>query len=330
MLFFRVRYNTNMEYVSTRKIAEQWGISERRVRQLLADGRIDGAEKIGDGWNIPAEAVKPADGRVLRGKSEGFQFLIDEQKLTKIEELAAELAELKPIAHWALKSLREATDLEWTYQSNAIEGNTLTLRETQVVLEGVTVGGKTLKEHLEAINHKHAIDYLGELVGKNDLVTEWHIKNIHQLVLKGIDDENAGRYRRENVVIAGARHCPPEAIKVPELMERLILDNREIWVHENTIIQAALLHGELVRIHPFTDGNGRTARLVMNLVLMNEGLLPIVIRKEDRLEYYEALDRAHVERDYADFVDLLMDLEIEMLEMYLRFLRKNRIEDGRS
>ena len=194
-----------------------------------------------------------------------------------------------------------------------------TLRETQVVLEGITVGGKSLKEHLEVINHEQAILFLDDLIKDKEPITEWNIKNINQLVLKEIDDDNAGKYRDENVKIKGATHIPPDYLIVPELMEKLII-NYEDWKKYHPIIRAALLHGELVKIHPFVDGNGRTSRLVMNLSLMNSGYLPVIVKKEKRLEYYNALDKAHTTGDYTDFVKLVNELEIEMLNKYLELL----------
>lgn len=195
----------------------------------------------------------------------------------------------------------------------------MTLRETQVVLEWITVGGESIREHLEAINHEKAILYLNDLVKENNPITERNIKSIHQLVLKDIDNENAGRYRRENVTIKDATHISPDYLKVPELMEKLV-SNYENWNDFHPIIQAALLHGELVKIHPFIDGNGRTSRLLMNLDLMNHGYNPVIIKKEDRLEYYEALDKAHTTGDYTDFVKLITKLEIVMLRKYLELL----------
>lgn len=236
-----------------------------------------------------------------------------------MDKLKKELDSKRPIPKETLRSLEEFINLEWTYNSNGIEGNTLTLRETQVVLEGITVGGKSIKEHLEAINHEKAILYLNDLVKENNPITEWNIKSIHQLVLKDIDNENAGRYRRENVTIKGATHISPDYLKVPELMEKLIL-NYENCNDFHQIIKAALLHGELIKIHPFIDGNGRTSRLLMNLDLMNHGYNSVIIKKEDRLEYYEALDKAHTTGDYTDFVKLITKLEIVMLRKYLELL----------
>lgn len=308
-----------MKYMTTSDAVRKWNISERRIRQLLTEGRIEGAIKIGGNWNIPADAEKPLDKRIIKPDNNNFIIDIDEKYFDEVDKLKQKLDSKRPIPKETLKSLKESINLEWTYNSNGIEGNTLTLRETQVVLEGVTVGGKTIKEHLEAINHEKAIIYLDELVKDNKPITEWNIKNIHQLILKEIDNENAGRYRRENVTIKGATHIPPDYIKIPELMEKLIL-NYETWNKYHPIIQAALLHGELVKIHPFIDGNGRTSRLIMNLDLMNNGYNPVIIKKEDRLEYYDALDKAHTTGNYTDFVKLINKLEIEMLNKYLELL----------
>lgn len=305
--------------MTTKEAVKKWNISERRIRQLLQDGRIEGAIKRGNSWNIPIDAIKPVDKRVI--KVDNLDFIIDlkDNYFNEVDNLKKELDSKRPIPKETLKSLEESINLEWTYNSNGIEGNTLTLKETQVVLEGITVGGKSIKEHLEAINHQKAILYLNDLVKENNPITEWNIKSIHQLVLKNIDDENAGRYRRENVTIKGVTHIPPDYLKVPELMEKLVL-NYKNWNNFHPIIQASLLHGELVKIHPFIDGNGRTLRLLMNLDLMNHGYNPIIIKKEDRLKYYEALDKAHTTRDYTDFVKLITKLEMVMLKKYLELL----------
>lgn len=308
-----------MEYMTTKDAVKKWNISERRIRQLLADCRIEGAVKVGNSWNIPIDALKPVDKRIVRPDENNFIIDLEDNFFDEVDNLKKELDSKRPIPKETLKSLKESINLEWTYNSNGIEGNTLTLRETQVVLEGITVGGKSIKEHLEAINHEQAILFLDELVKDNEPISEWNIKNIHQLILKEIDNENAGKYRGENVTIKGATHIPPDYIKVPELMEKLIL-NYETWNNYHPIIRAALLHGELVKIHPFIDGNGRTSRLLMNLDLMNSGYNPVIIKKESRLKYYEALDKAHTTSDYTDFVKLVTKLEIEMFKKYLELL----------
>ena len=308
-----------MEFMTTKEAVKKWNISERRIRQLLQDGRIEGALKNGNSWNIPIDAIKPVDKRVIKAYNLDFIIDLEDNYFNEMDKLKRELDSKRPVPKETLRSLEDSINLEWTYNSNGIEGNTLTLRETQVVLEGITVGGKSIKEHLEAINHEKAILYLKDLVKEDNPITEWNIKGIHQLVLKDIDDENAGRYRRENVTIKGATHTPPDYLKVPELMEKLVL-NYENWNDFHPIIQATLIHGELVKIHPFVDGNGRTSRLLMNLDLMNHGYNPVIIKKEDRLEYYEALDKAHTTGDYTDFVKLITKLEIEILKKYLELL----------
>ncbi|MEG1506985.1 MAG: Fic family protein [Bacilli bacterium] len=305
-----------MEFMTTKEMAEKWTISERRIRQLLMNGRIDGAVKNGNSWNIPADAIKPVDKRLIKPDENTFIIDLNKDYFNEVDNLKKELDSKRPIPKGTLKSLKESINLDWTYNSNGIEGNSLTLRETQVVLEGITVGGKSIKEHLEAINHEKAILYLDDLVNDKNPITEWNIKSVHQLILKDIDNENAGRYRGENVTIKGAIHIPSDYLKIPELMEKLILTYNK-WNDFHPIVQATLLHGELVKIHPFIDGNGRTSRLLMNLILMNKGYMPVIVKKENRLEYYEALDKAHTTDDYTDFIKLVTKLEIEILNRYL-------------
>ena len=308
-----------MNYMTTKEAVEKWNISERRIRQLLAEDRIEGAVKVGNSWNIPIDATKPVDKRIIKPDDSNFIIDLKEDFFSEVDKLKEMLDKKRPLSKETIKSLKESVNLEWTYNSNGIEGNTLTLRETQVVLEGITVGGKSIKEHLEAINHEKAILYLDEIVKDENPITEWNIKNIHQLILKDIDNENAGRYRKENVTIKGAIHIPPDYLKIPELMEKLIL-TYNTWSGYHPIIRASLLHGELVKIHPFIDGNGRTSRLFMNLDLMNSGYNPVIIKKESRLKYYEALDKAHTTGNYTDFVKLVTKLEVEMLKKYLELL----------
>ena len=232
----------------------------------------------------------------------------------KLENLNA----LRPLPPATLKSVRENEILDWTYNSNGIEGNTLTLKETKVVLEGITVGGKSIKEHLEAINHKDAILFIEELVKKDKMLTERDIRDVHRLVLKDIDIDNAGRYRTENVIISGAKHVPPNHVHVAGQMASLVNDLAS-WVKKHhPIVVAARLHGEFVKIHPFVDGNGRTARLLMNFIVMKYGYPPLVIKKEQRFEYYTALDTAHTTGDYAQFIKLVAVQAEQALDWYLK------------
>lgn len=308
-----------MGYISLKQASELWNISERRIRRLIQENRIEGAIKIGNAWNIPIDTNKPIDKRY---KIEEDKFIIDISNdfFKELDEKKAILDSKRPLPKETLKSLEENFKLEWTYNSNAIEGNTLTLKETKVVLEGITIGGKTMREHLEAINHKEAIEFLEELINDNRELSEMDIKNIHALVLKGIDDENAGRYRTENVIISGATHIPPESVIVPELMEKLIYRYDEWKEKYHPIVVVALLHAEFVKIHPFIDGNGRTARLLMNFETMKNGYPPIIIKTEERHKYYDALDKGAMTGDYTDFVKMVTKQAEEMMDLYLKLI----------
>ena len=230
----------------------------------------------------------------------------------------------RPFPHEVVKNLKAYFDIEWTYNSNAIEGNTLTLSETKVILEdGITVGkGKTLREHLEVINHKEAIDYVEDIVKKNMDISERVIKDIHYLILKTVDTENAGKYRNINVMISGSKHKPPENILVQEKMSELVKwydDNKDKDFY-HPVQLAAELHHRFTFIHPFTDGNGRTARLLMNLILMQNGFPPAVIMIEDRLEYMEALEKASTKDDIQDFTGIVAKSVENSLDTYLNIL----------
>ena len=201
--------------------------------------------------------------------------------------------------------------------SNAIEGNTLTINETKVELEGITVGGKTLREHLEVINHREAIAYVEEIVHKEEPLSEWQIKNLHRLVLKGIDDEYAGVYRDQQVFIVGASHVPPTPYLIQEQMEQMMTWYQTEAISLHPVERGAMLHAIFVGIHPFIDGNGRTARLLLNLELMKEGFTPVIIKVANRLEYYDELDKAHTTKDYNDFIQLVATEVEDSLNLYL-------------
>lgn len=239
----------------------------------------------------------------------------------KASKMKEELDSLRPLPSYTVQSIRDKLMLDWTYNSNAIEGNTLTLIETKVVLEGITVGGKRLREHLEVINHQDAILYVEEIVSNKEELTELQIKNIHRLVLKGIDDENAGRYRKQNVIISGAKHIPPNQFILIDEMHKFIEWYRSQDVRNmHPIERAAKVHGEFVKIHPFSHGNGRTARLLLNLELMKSGYPPIVIKNDERVNYYESLDKAHTLGDYTDFI-VMVEQEVEnSLRIYLNLM----------
>lgn len=237
-------------------------------------------------------------------------------KFGKLDALKIKLDQYRPLDAQIVKNLHEELVLQWTYHSNAIEGNTLTLKETKVALEGITIGGKTLREHFEAINHRDAIFMVENLVSKQQALDEWTIKSLHQLVLKDIDADNAGQYRTVNVLISGAEHRPPEAFSVPDQMQFFVRWCRADAQHLHPVERAARVHGEFVKIHPFVDGNGRTARLLMNLELMKAGFPATVIQVKQRLAYYEALDSAHCTGDYSEFISLLADCVERSFEPY--------------
>jgi len=223
----------------------------------------------------------------------------------------------RPLPTHTVQSLREKLFLEWTYNSNAIEGNTLTINETKVVLEGITVGGKTMQEHLEVINHQDAIFYVEDIVRKEEPLSEWQIKNLHRLVLKGIDDRYAGVYRDQQVFISGATHTPPAPLKIQEQMDALLNWYKEEAQELHPVLRGAMLHATFVGIHPFIDGDGRTARLLLNFELMKAGYPPIIIRVENRLAYYNALDKANASEDYEDFIELVSMEAEASLDLYL-------------
>jgi len=307
-----------MQYVTVKQTARKWGLSERRVRTLCREGRIDGVFRMGWIWSIPEDAAKPADARARRRRLKTREETgLGKMRFGSIDSKKMQLDRARPLPKHTLKSLQESTLVEWTYNSNAIEGNTLTMSETRVVLEGVTVGGKSVREHLEVINHKDAILYLEELAHADEPLTEWSIKNLHRLVLKNIDTENAGVYRHENVLISGAKHRPPEHFLIKDQMESMIARHGGEWQRLHPVERAALLHIELARIHPFIDGNGRTARLLMNFELLKFGFPPAIIKAETRPQYYDALDKAHTTGDCSTLVALVAICVEQALDLWL-------------
>ncbi len=235
----------------------------------------------------------------------------------RIREKKMQLDHRRPLPRAALAHLREELAVEWTYHSNAIEGNTLTLRETRLVLEhGITVAGKSLREHLEARNHAEAITALERFVHTRRPIVERDILDIHAIVVKGIEEEFAGRYRTGQVRITGASLIPPNAAVVPERMAAFTRWLRRNPDRLNPVTLAAFTHYEFVAIHPFFDGNGRTARLLMNLILMRHGYPPAVVPVTDRKRYYAALEAAN-RGDRRPFVNLMAQYVERMLTRYL-------------
>ncbi len=244
-----------------------------------------------------------------------------QKKLDYLEELQADLSLLRKNDSFRVV---EALELEYTFESNRIEGNTLTLKETDLVVnKGLTIAGKSMQEHLEAINHKDAIEYVKQLVQSNSVLTERELLTIHNLVLRGIDPKNAGKYRNVQVMISGSEHQPPQPFLVPKLMEDYF-----IWYSSNRtrlhpVVLAAEMHERLVTIHPFIDGNGRTSRLIMNLILLQNGYVIANIKGDNstRMNYYEALEVVQTGGSKESFVQLIAETEIESLKRYISILK---------
>lgn len=238
---------------------------------------------------------------------------------SKIDEKKKLLDSKRPLSIQAVQNLKKYFDVELTYNSNAIEGNTLTITETKVILEdGLTIGnGKSLREHLEVINHKEAIDYVDDIVSKDIDISERIIKDLHYIILKSIDNKNAGEYRKSNVLISGSNHRPPEHFLVNERMKELVewYNNNKNILHP--IKLAAEFHFRYVYIHPFIDGNGRSARLLMNLILMKNGYPITVIKTEDREAYMKALEKASTLGESDDFIKLVASAVDKSIDTYL-------------
>lgn len=241
--------------------------------------------------------------------------------LDKINELKNELAALRPLNSGELKRLRDEFLISNTYDSNAIEGSTLTLKETALILsEGVTISEKPLKEHLEAIGHRDAFEYITELAAQETALSERIIKDIHSLVLMN-DRENRGVYRKVPVMIMGAENTPPQPYMINKLMETLIDDYSGLLAEKHTIEAVSELHLRFENIHPFIDGNGRTGRLILNLELMKAGLLPVNIKFADRQKYYSAFE-SYAKTGSPDMMtEMVAEYEISELERYIGIIK---------
>ena len=239
---------------------------------------------------------------------------MDYRELCRKKEVYSRCRESIP--EFTMFTFEQAFEIEYTHNSTAIEGNTLSLIETKVLLEdGISIGGKALREIYEAVNHRKAFRYVKECIGKGMPLDEGKVKDIHALLMENI--QIGGVYRDVQVYISGAQHMPPS----PALMYRQVKDfyadlswkGKEL----NPVELAVWTHAEFVKIHPFTDGNGRTSRLIMNYQLMAEGFPPVSIAKEDRLEYIKALEAYAVEGDLQPFAELVAGLVDRQMEQYI-------------
>ncbi len=297
-----------MDYIKVSQAAEKWGISARRVRLLCAQGKIDGVIRKGNLYMIPENAAKPLDGR-----SNKKNVLLD------IQRKREKLAQMRPLTQGEVERLAEEFIIEFTYNSNAIEGNTLTLKETALVLEGMTIDQKPLKDHLEAVGHRDAFLYVQDIAKKDLPLSEVVIKNIHALVLIN-RPEDKGIYRRIPVRIMGAYTEPVQPYLIEPKMSELLVANEERKAKMNDVERIALFHLEFEGIHPFIDGNGRTGRLILNLDLIRNGYPPINVKFTDRKRYYEAFDAFYQYNDPSAMTELIAEYVDSRLDDYLTIL----------
>ena len=297
-----------MDYMKVSKAAEKWGISTRRVRVLCAEGKIPGVIRKGSLYMIPENAQKPLDGRRSRAGV-----------LADIEQKRERLDGLRPLTPGEVKRLQDEFMVEFTYNSNAIEGNTLTLKETAMVLEGMTIDQKPLKDHLEAVGHRDAFLYIQDIAKQDIPLSEFVIKNIHSLVLMN-QPEDKGVYRKIPVRIMGAYTEPVQPYLIEPKMTELLSVNEERKASMNVIERIARFHLEFEGIHPFIDGNGRTGRLIMNLDLIRNGFPPINVKFTDRKKYYDAFDAYYRDGSAEAMTDLIAGYVNARLDEYLEIL----------
>ncbi len=246
-----------------------------------------------------------------------------EALLLEADKLKKKLDKKRPIPVSQLKNLMNAFKIDYTYESNKIEGNTLTLQETALIVnKGITIGGKSLNEHLEALNHSEAIDFILSLVKGKDALIEYNLLQIHAIVLKRIDKENAGRYRGLNVRISGSKHSPPEPYLIRPQMEDLFCYYETMKSELHPLILAADMHYKLVTIHPFIDGNGRTSRLLMNLIAYQNGypMVNISGSQESRMGYYNALEITREPNHHEAFREFIIKEAIKSLKDWLKWV----------
>lgn len=271
---------------------------------------------------VGLEALREAEAELLYKISSAKKNVSKNLKtiLNEIDDLKKQIDTLRANDSFRIA---QAMELEYTFESNRIEGNTLTLRETDLVInEGITVSGKSMREHLEAINHTEAIAFVKELAQKKAAFTEYNLLGLHHLILRGIIPEEAGKYRSVQVMIQGSKHMPPQPYMVRKQMEELFLwyESKKNLLHP--ILLAAEMHYRLVTIHPFIDGNGRTSRLVMNLILLQHGFVIANIKGDynSRMKYYEALETVQTSNKKEPFLQFIAEVERDSLKRYLEIL----------
>ncbi|WP_312522450.1 Fic family protein [Anaerospora sp.] len=246
-----------------------------------------------------------------------IEYLVDYHEILKqIDEKKDILDSKSPFPRYTLKSLREKLLVEWTYHSNAIEGNNLTLVETKVVLEGIAVSGKTIHEHLEVINHREAIGYIEKIIEKQETLSEWQIENIRAIIFKGKFPKNNSSYRTLAIDVASIL-----SVSSPVQVANLLKWYKGEAQRLHAIERAAVLHKRFVEVYPLEEGNGRIARLLLNFELMKHGYVPIVIKKEQQEEYYDKLNYLRILKDDSAFILFIARIVNQALDLYIRYIK---------
>ncbi len=304
-----------MDYISVTQAAEKWGLSTRRIRMLCSEGKIDGVKLKNKYYMIPADAEKPLDHRPLRHKTVSKNLV---PLFLQIDKKRLELDKLRPLTAIEAQRLREDFILDFTYNSNAIDGNILNRKETAMVLEGITIDKKPLKDHLEVVGHRNAFLYIEEISRRKLKLREAEIKNIHSLVLMN-RPEDKGVYRRTPVAVTGT-YIPIQPYLIELKMAELIAENEKRKKGMHTIERIARFHLEFKGICPFIEGNGRTSRLILNLELLRNGYPAININFSDRQRYYCAFDAYYRDGNADDMAAFIGEYVNARLDKYLEIL----------
>lgn len=299
-----------MEYLTVKEMAEKWNLSDRRIRLMCSEGKIKGIIREGRSYRIPADAIRPVDGRAVRGK----------QIPEKYQELFAEIDSRKKEFHCCRFLTPEKKDIareefleRFIYHSNALSGNIMNLEETRTVLRGETLDQKPLKDLLEIVGHKEAFEYAEKMAKEKSRLSERVIRGVHARIL--VDKwEEKGHYRDCMVTPPALADEIPEPEMVPILIEQLIKNHTERRKKLHAIEADAIFHMEFRKIHPFADGNGRTNRMVLNFLLMEDGYLPICVKLEDKEKYLRAFQEYYLHDNEEPMVLLISEYMKKELE----------------
>lgn len=305
--------------VQLKKLAQLLQLNEQELVVAWLKEKI--LYEIGD-EDFALEALMAAE-EELKYKSIPVKITVPKELKALIKELDLAKKKLDKQRKFDSYRIAQALELEYTFESNRIEGNKLTLKETDLVInEGLTISGKSMREHLEAINHKDAIAYVKHLIDSKTEFNERELLTIHNLILRGIDAANAGKYRTVQVMIKGSAHMPPAPFLVAKQMEDYFIWYEQHKTKMHPVLLAAEMHERLVTIHPFIDGNGRTSRLVMNLLLIKHGYVIANIKGDaaSRMNYYNALELVQTQKSKHDFLLLIAQTELDAINRYLSII----------